>query len=81
MAVIKLTSTVAPIFTDKKAHIGQHVEGYSFHAGFFLCLFFNPEIGSDIPPKRRLTFNELHGVFFSTRWYSSFKEILLRNVG
>jgi hypothetical protein len=29
---------------------------------FMLVLFFNPEDGGDVPPKRRLPFNELHGV-------------------
>jgi hypothetical protein len=33
----------------------------SFDAGFLLGLFFNPKDG-DVPPKRRLTFNGLHGV-------------------
>jgi hypothetical protein len=39
-------------------------EGSSFllHAGFFLGLFFNPEI--EVTPKRRLTFNGLQGVIF-----------------
>jgi hypothetical protein len=27
-----------------------------------LGLFFYPEKGGDVPPKRRLSFNELHGV-------------------
>jgi hypothetical protein len=34
-----------------------------FHAGFLLGLFFEPEDGGHVPPKkRRLTFNGLHGV-------------------
>jgi hypothetical protein len=33
-----------------------------FHAGFFLSLFFCPEDGSDVPPKRQLTLNGLHDV-------------------
>jgi hypothetical protein len=33
-----------------------------FHAGFLLGIFFDPEDGGDVPPKRRLTFNGLHGV-------------------
>jgi hypothetical protein len=33
-----------------------------FHAGFLLGLFFDPEDGSDVPPKRRLTFSGVHGV-------------------
>jgi hypothetical protein len=32
------------------------------HAGFFLGLFFDPEDGGDAPPRRRSTFNTLHGV-------------------
>jgi hypothetical protein len=32
------------------------------HAGFLLGLFFDPEDGGDVPPKRRLTFNGLYGV-------------------
>jgi hypothetical protein len=35
---------------------------YLFHVGFLLGLFFDPEGGGDIPPKRRLTFNVLHDV-------------------
>jgi hypothetical protein len=35
---------------------------YLLQAGFLICLFFDPEDGSDVPPKRRLTFNGLHGV-------------------
>jgi hypothetical protein len=31
------------------------------HAGFSPGLFFNPEDGGDVPPKRRLTSNGLHG--------------------
>jgi hypothetical protein len=31
-------------------------------AGGKLALFFDPEEGGDIPPKRRLTFSGLHGV-------------------
>jgi hypothetical protein len=27
-----------------------------------LGLFFDPEDGSDVPPKRRLAFNGLHGI-------------------
>jgi hypothetical protein len=27
-----------------------------FHAGFLLGLFFDPEDGGDVPPKRRLIF-------------------------
>jgi hypothetical protein len=33
-----------------------------YHAGFLLGLFFDPEDGGDVPPKRRLTFNRLHGI-------------------
>jgi hypothetical protein len=29
---------------------------------YFLVLLFDPEDGSDVPPKRRLTFIGLHGV-------------------
>jgi hypothetical protein len=37
----------------------------TFHAGFLLGLFFNPEDGGDMnPPKRRLTLDGLHGVIF-----------------
>jgi hypothetical protein len=32
-----------------------------FYAGFLLGLFFDPEDGSDVPPKRWLTFKGLHG--------------------
>jgi hypothetical protein len=31
------------------------------HAGFLLSLFFDAEDESDVSPKRRLTFNGLHG--------------------
>jgi hypothetical protein len=34
---------------------------YVLHAGFLLCLFFDPESGGDVSPKRRSTFNGLHG--------------------
>jgi hypothetical protein len=34
----------------------------SFHAGFLLCLFSDPEDGRDVPVKRLLTSNGLHGV-------------------
>jgi hypothetical protein len=33
-----------------------------FHAGFLLGLFFDPEDGGDVTPKRRLTLNGLHDV-------------------
>jgi hypothetical protein len=33
-----------------------------FHDGIFLSLFFDREDLGDVPPKRRLTFNGLHGV-------------------
>jgi hypothetical protein len=33
-----------------------------FHAAFLLDLFFDPEDGGDVSLKRRLTFNEIHGV-------------------
>jgi hypothetical protein len=33
-----------------------------FHAGFLLSLFFDPEDGGDVLPKRRSTFNGRHGV-------------------
>jgi hypothetical protein len=36
----------------------------SFHVGFMLDLFFDPEDGGDVPPKRRLSFNGLHSVIF-----------------
>jgi hypothetical protein len=32
------------------------------YPGFLLGLFLDPEDGGDIPPKRRLAFNGLHGV-------------------
>jgi hypothetical protein len=32
------------------------------HAGFLLGLFFDPEDGGNISPKRQLTFNRLHSV-------------------
>jgi hypothetical protein len=32
-----------------------------FHAGFLPNLFLYPEDGGDVPPKRRLTLNGLHG--------------------
>jgi hypothetical protein len=35
---------------------------YPLRAGFFLGLFFDPEDGGDVPPKRRFTFNRLHNV-------------------
>jgi hypothetical protein len=35
---------------------------HQLHAGFLLGLFFDPEDGSYVPPKRRLTFNRLHYV-------------------
>jgi hypothetical protein len=35
-----------------------------FQAGFLLSLFFHPEDGGDVPPKRRLTLNGLQGVIF-----------------
>jgi hypothetical protein len=35
---------------------------YLLHAGFSLGLFFFPEDGSDVSPKRRLNFNELGGI-------------------
>jgi hypothetical protein len=33
-----------------------------FHAGFFLGLFFDPEDGWYVPPKRQFAFNGLHGI-------------------
>jgi hypothetical protein len=33
-----------------------------FHAGFLSGSFFDPEDGGHVSPKRRLTFNWLHGV-------------------
>jgi hypothetical protein len=33
-----------------------------FLVGFLLGLVFDPEDGGDVPPKRRLIFNGLHGI-------------------
>jgi hypothetical protein len=38
-----------------------------FHAGFLLGLLFGPEDGGDVPPKRRSTFNGLHGVLSQSK--------------
>jgi hypothetical protein len=35
---------------------------YLLHAGFLLGLFFYPEDGGHVTPKRQLTFNGLHGI-------------------
>jgi hypothetical protein len=37
----------------------------SFHDGVLLSLFFDPENGVDVLPKRRLTFNRLHDMFLN----------------
>jgi hypothetical protein len=34
---------------------------YLFDADFLLSSFFDPEYLGDVPPKRRLAFNGLHG--------------------
>jgi hypothetical protein len=41
----------------------HHTVTTCFHAGILLGLL-HPEDGSDVPPKRRKTFNGLHGVIF-----------------
>jgi hypothetical protein len=56
-----------------ESHSGGYVEFYrlgynavqschQLHACFLLGLFFDAEDGGDVPPKRRLTINGLHGV-------------------
>jgi hypothetical protein len=51
---------------------GRALLATCFHAGFLLGIFFDPEDGDDVHPKRRLTFNGLYGfisqkvVFFIT---------------
>jgi hypothetical protein len=35
-----------------------------FHAVFVFGLFFDPDDGGDVSPKRQLNFNVLHGVIY-----------------
>jgi hypothetical protein len=40
----------------------QQILATCFHAGILLSLFFGPEYGGDVPPKRGLTLDGLYGV-------------------
>jgi hypothetical protein len=55
---------ITPCSELKAAHVSdEHISALLFtfvHAGSLLGLFFHPEDGSDIRPKRQLTFNRLH---------------------
>jgi hypothetical protein len=44
---------------DKKS---QNLLATCFHSGILLALFFDSEDGGDVSPKRRSTFDGLHGV-------------------
>jgi hypothetical protein len=45
---------------------------YLLRAGFLLSLFFDPEDEGDFLPKRRLTFNGLHGVIPEDKTFQFF---------
>jgi hypothetical protein len=45
-----------------RLHLQQSLLATCFQAGSLHVLFFDPENGGDLTPKRRLTFSVLHGV-------------------
>jgi hypothetical protein len=50
------------------------------HTGFLLGLFFDPEDGGDVPLKRRLTFNGLHGVISQMMAMALFVRVCSQNI-
>jgi hypothetical protein len=45
-------------------YLRNHKQSHLLSHWFLAGLFFDPEDESDVLPKRRLTFNGLHGVIF-----------------